>query len=545
MDVTGNMSGHAGEHWLIPHQLDAKLGQLILAESDSNDVFVSMAVYLVLGIISAFTTFFFWNGPGGSTWASFRARNERPIPGPRGLLVIGSLLSMGDQAHRNLEALAIEYKAKTLMALSMGKTRYVIASTPESAREILHSAAFSSRPIKQSAQQLLFHRAIGFAPQGEYWRKLRRIASTHLFSPKRIATHEAARQEETKAMINAIDQASVGGTEGVQVRSFLQRAALNNVMSSVMGRKFDFGSSAEADRLQAMVREGFEVLGAFNWADHLPFLQALDPQDIHGRCADLVPRVIAFVQNIIDEHRASKSDGAVDSSQMDFVDVLLSLPDDDKLSDSDMISVLWEMIFRGTDTMAIVTEWALAELVLNPDVQRAVKAEIEAVVELNGEIRDHHVNQMPYLQGVVKETLRLHPPGPLLSWARLSNEDTTVAGFHVPKGTTAMVNMHAITHDAAIWDQPLQFRPQRFVSSLGGTDFDVKGSDTKLAPFGAGRRVCPGRALGMTTIQLWIAKLVNEFEWVATDEHPVDLTEVLKLSAEMVKPLTVRPVHRT
>jgi cytochrome P450 len=199
------------------------------------------------------------------------------------------------------------------------------------------------------------------------------------------------------------------------------------------------------------------------------------------------------------------------------------------------------MIFRGTDTTAILTEWVLAELVLNPDVQAKVRHELRNLVAQGSDIADARIANLPYLQAVIKETLRLHPPGPLLSWARLSTQDVCVAGFQVPKGTTAMVNMHAITHDSKVWDRPLEFLPQRFIASEGGVDFDVKGSDLRLAPFGAGRRVCPGRALGMATVQLWVAKLVYEFEWISTESHPVDLSEILKLSSEMVNPLTVRP----
>ncbi|CAM6117670.1 unnamed protein product [Calypogeia fissa] len=539
MDIVEALSGGgAGGFWLFAVPMLAKQGRSSLTESDES-LLGGCMIYLALGLVSALITLLFWAGPGGSAWALFRGK--KPIPGPRGLPVIGSLTSMGGQAHRRLAQLAEEYCARPLMALSMGSTRYVVASTPASAREILHSSAFSDRPIKQSAQQLLFSRAIGFAPQGEYWRNLRRIAANHLFSPKRIAAHEAARQDECSRMIDSISSFANGG---VKVRPFLQHAALNNVMGSVFGRRYDFGHSEEAAELQAMVREGFEVLGAFNWADHLPILQGLDPQNIHGRCAELVPKVVAYVQNIIEEHREKRASLAGEAASMDFVDVLLGMEGTDKLSDADMISVLWEMIFRGTDTTAILTEWVLAELVLNPDIQKKVRAEVEDIVNRGFEIADAHIAGLPYLQAVIKETLRLHPPGPLLSWARLSTQDVCVAGYHVPKGTTAMVNMHAITHDASVWENPLEFLPQRFVASEGGVDFDVKGSDSRLAPFGAGRRVCPGRALGMSTVQLWVARLVYEFEWSALDSHPVDLTEVLKLSAEMVRPLTVQPSKR-
>uniref|UniRef100_A0A803M0P6 Cytochrome P450 n=1 Tax=Chenopodium quinoa TaxID=63459 RepID=A0A803M0P6_CHEQI len=132
-----------------------------------------------------------------------------------------------------------------------------------------------------------------------------------------------------------------------------------------------------------------------------------------------------------------------------------------------------------------------------------------------------------------------HPPGPLLSWARLSIHDTHVGPHFVPAGTTAMVNMYAITHDEKIWSNPNEFKPERFMEE----DVPIMGSDLRLAPFGAGRRVCPGKAMGMATAQLWLAQMLQNFRWVPT-ENGVDLTECLNLSMEMKSSLVCKAVPR-
>lgn len=206
-----------------------------------------------------------------------------------------------------------------------------------------------------------------------------------------------------------------------------------------------------------------------------------------------------------------------------------------------------EMIFRGTDTTALLTEWTMAEMVLNPQVQRKVQEELDATIggaKQTG-TGEWDVLKLPYLQAVVKETLRIHPPGPLLSWARLATQDVRIAdSWRVPAGTTAMVNMWAITHDPTIWHSPSTFMPQRFLVSEGGENIDVRGNDLRLAPFGAGRRVCPGKALGLATVHHWVATLLHHFEWVSAASQPVDLSEVLKLSCQMAKPLAAIPLAR-
>jgi cytochrome P450 family 78 subfamily A len=147
------------------------------------------------------------------------------------------------------------------------------------------------------------------------------------------------------------------------------------------------------------------------------------------------------------------------------------------------------MIFRGTDTVAILLEWVMARMVLHPGIQSKAQAELDAVVGRGRAVSDADVARLPYLQRVVKETLRVHPPGPLLSWARLVVHDAVVGGHLVPAGTTAMVNMWAIAHDPAVWPEPSAFRPERFEEE----DVSVLGGELRLAPFGAGRRVCPAR----------------------------------------------------
>ncbi|KAF3326397.1 cytochrome P450 78A11 [Carex littledalei] len=515
-----------------------------------SDVLADHSLVLSLFIASISAVLLAWAlSSGGPAWANGRSnRGSTRIPGPRGIPVFGSIFSLArGLPHRTLAKFSQSMQATQLMAFSIGSTPAVVSSDPTVAKEILTHPNFADRPLKRSARELMFGRAIGFAPNGTYWRMLRRISSTHLFAPRRIAAHESGRQLDCNTMLAGIES-EMTCTGSVKLRYHLQGAALNNIMGCVFGKRYDLSEEcADAEVLKQMVREGFDLLGAFNWSDHLPWLaKFFDPSQVEKRCADLVPRVRKLVSKIIDEHRKVGNGSEVQlCDKADFVDVLLSLEGDDKLSEDDMVAVLWEMIFRGTDTTALLTEWAMAELILNPTIQSKLRAEIDSVVGSTGTVTDTDVARMPYLQAVVKETLRVHPPGPLLSWARLSNDDVQLSnGMVVPAGTTAMVNMWAITHDSSIWANADKYDPARFMVSEGGADVDIRGGDLRLAPFGAGRRVCPGKNLGIVTVSLWVARLVHCFEWVPVDSDPIDLSEVLKLSLEMKKPLVASATAR-
>ncbi|KAK2663408.1 hypothetical protein Ddye_001982 [Dipteronia dyeriana] len=504
-----------------------------------------LSFQLLMSLLLFVSVFSFFLSPGGLAWALYKARVRThiptAIPGPSGLPFVGLVLVFTSSlTHRVLAKMSESLKAKSLMAFSVGFTRFVISSEPDTAKEILNSCAFADRPIKESAYELLFHKAMGFAPFGEYWRNLRRISATHLFSPKRITHFGKFRQNIGLKMVEEI-RGSVEREGGVvKVRKVLHFGSLNNVMMSVFGESYDFSVDGGGFELESLVSEGYELLGIFNWSDHFPVLSWLDLQGVRKRCRNLVDKVNTFVGKIIEEHRLKRAMNDTVDDEADFVDVLLQLEEDNKLTDSDMIAVLWEMIFRGTDTVAILLEWILARIVLHPEIQAKAQSEIDSVVGTTRLVSDSDLPNLPYLHAIVKETLRMHPPGPLLSWARLAIHDTNVGHHFVPAGTTAMVNMWSITHDERVWSNPNEFNPERFVEE----DVNIMGSNLKLAPFGSGRRACPGKAMGLATVELWLAQLLQSFKWVPSDDVGVDLSECLKLSLEMKNSLICKALPR-
>ncbi|KAJ6305374.1 hypothetical protein OIU78_020837 [Salix suchowensis] len=175
----------------------------------------------------------------------------------------------------------------------------------------------------------------------------------------------------------------------------------------------------------------------------------------------------------------------------------------------------------------------MAEVVLHPEVQEKLHSELDMAAK-DGSMADADLAKLPYLQAVVKGDSQGPPAGSATVLGQLSN------GMVIPASTTAMVNMWAITHDPHVWEDPLEFKPERFIEA----DVDVRGNDLRLAPFGAGRRVCPGKNLGLVTVTLWVAKLVHSFKWKQDVDHPVDLGEVLKLSCEMKYPLCAVAMQR-
>ncbi|KAL7131490.1 hypothetical protein ABFS83_12G007000 [Erythranthe nasuta] len=206
-------------------------------------------------------------------------------------------------------------------------------------------------------------------------------------------------------------------------------------------------------------------------------------------------------------------------------------------------AVLQDMLIAGTDTSSTSVEWAISELIRHPSVMKKLQKELESTVGLNHMVEESHLEKLEYLDFVVKETLRLHPPAPLLI-PRESMEDCTINGiFHIPKKSWAIVNVWAIGRDPSAWAHPETFWPERFA----GSDVDSRGHDFQLIPFGSGRRSCPGQQLGLTVVKLMLAQLVHCFDWelpngmLASD---LDMSEHFGVVMSRAEHLMVIPKYR-
>jgi 5-O-(4-coumaroyl)-D-quinate 3'-monooxygenase len=194
-----------------------------------------------------------------------------------------------------------------------------------------------------------------------------------------------------------------------------------------------------------------------------------------------------------------------------------------------------DMITAGMDTTVISVEWAMAELVRNPRVQKKLQEELDRVVGRDRVVSETDFQSLPYLQAVVKESLRLHPPTPLMLPHKAST-NVKIGGFSIPKGSNVMVNVWAVARDPKVWPNPLEFRPERFLEE----NIDIKGSDFRVLPFSAGRRVCPGAQLGINLVASMIVHLLHHFEWMlpeSTKPEDVNMMESPGLVTFMATPL--------
>ncbi|CAO2824747.1 unnamed protein product [Amaranthus hypochondriacus] len=405
------------------------------------------------------------------------------------------------------------------------------------AREILkpHDLIFSSRPQLYAAKKLTYnYNNISFAPYGEYWMDVRKIAVSELFSTKRVNSFRTVRSEEVNLVMDSIMRCS--STKKHVNLSELMISLSNNVVCRVaFGMKFDGNGKEILNRAQCL-------LGELNIADYYPWFGWVINKfnGVDGRLDRNFRDLDEFYDQVIQQHLdcVIKSEG----DDQDFVDVLLQIQMNDsgqtiRLNNNQIKGILTDMFIAGTDTSASVLVWAMTELIRNPPLLEKVQQEVRQLVKGKQRVEETDIPQLKYIQLIIKETFRLHPPVPLLVPRETTSPCTIINGYKIPQKTRVLINAKAIGMDPNIWEcDPNEFNPDRFM----GSSIDYKGHDFELIPFGVGRRGCPGLSFGVLLIELALANLLYCFDWslpCGITKDDVDMEEAIGITTHKNIPL--------
>ena len=279
-------------------------------------------------------------------------------------------------------------------------------------------------------------------------------------------------------------------------------------------------------------------------------IQSLLYQGLVRRLKKVSKSFDVLLEQIIRDHEQYSD--KEEKGQKDFVDILLALmhqpmdPHDEHgpvVERTHIKAVVMTMIITGINTSSITVEWAMSELLKHPRVMKKLQDELESVVGMKRKVEETDMEKLPYLDLVVKETLRLYPVV-LLLVPRECREDVTIDGYFIKKNSRVIVNAWAVGRDPKVWsDNAEMFYPERFTNN----NVDIKGFDFRLIPFGSGRRGCPGIHLGLTTVKIVLAQLVHCFNWelpsgMSPDE--LDMTEKFGLTMPRSKHLLAVPTYR-
>ncbi|XP_058735198.1 geraniol 8-hydroxylase-like [Vicia villosa] len=460
-------------------------------------------------------------------------------PGPTPLPFIGNLHQLGKKPHKSLAKLAQIHGP--IMSLKLGQVTTIVASSPNMAKQILqtHDNILSNRTIPDAVTVHDHHNySMTFLPVSPLWRDLRKICSNQLFSNKTLEESKEIRLQKLQELLNDISQSSLVN-EAVDIGNMAFKTSINILSNTIYSLDLVESAGSVGD-FKELVVNIMEECGKPNIADLFPALRMFDPLGIKARTSASAGKILDIFQRLVDERLKLREVQGFDTNN-DMLTTLLNIAQDNsQVMNKIKIKHLPLTLFvAGTDTISSTIEWGMAELLKNENIMSKAKQELEQIIGKGKPVEESDIAKLPYLQAIIKETFRLHPPVPFLI-PRKANENVEIDGYRIPKDAQIWVNVWAIGRSSSVWENASLFSPERFLKS----EIDTKGHNFELTPFGAGRRICPGLLLATKELYLMLGSLINCFNWKFEDGTEIDdmnMEDKFGITLAKAQPLRVIP----
>ncbi|KAK4366798.1 hypothetical protein RND71_014678 [Anisodus tanguticus] len=463
-------------------------------------------------------------------------------PGPRRLPLIGNLHIVSENLHHDLHKIAKKYGP--IMSIHFGLVPIIVASSPYAAEQFLkiHDLTFASRPSNEVSEVIFYKRRnLVSSNYGPYWRNMRKLCTLQLLSNAKIQSFQPMRKQELGILVNFLKQAAYDRNM-IDLSSKVASLSANMSCLMIFGKKYmdeDLGEKG----FRALIQDIMRIAGLPNIAEFFPFIRVLDLQGFTRRTKELAKLFDEFLERVIDEHVGGSSEQKEAKDMVDtLVGIMQSGEAEFEFDRRHVKAILLDLLVASIDTSATTIDWILTELLRHPNVMKKLHNELEQVVGKNRMVEESDLENLEYLDMVIKESYRLHPVAPLLI-PHESIEDCTVDGFHIPKGSRLLINVWTIGRDPDIWVEPEKFKPERFQ----GSNIDLRGQHFELLPFGSGRRSCPGLQLGLTMVRLVVGQMVHCFDWELPNGmtlKDIDMTENFGLVTTRAQHLMLIPNYR-
>ncbi|XP_076881789.1 cytochrome P450 76C1-like [Bidens hawaiensis] len=479
---------------------------------------------------------------------SYSKGSNRLPPGPYGLPIVGYLPFLGYNVHERFTEMARKYGP--IFSLRLGSKLHVVVNSMDLVKVVARDMdqTFANRCPPLTALAITYGGSdIAWSNNNAQWRNKRKLLVSQVLSNANLKATQAFRTHEVLKTLSEV-YAKIGTKVDVNKIAFETEA---NVVTSMLWGCTKSGEGEDSSYIGDGFREVefkiMELLGASNISDFIPMLSWFDLQ---RRQRDM-RRQLEFVDRIFDdviegriEMNSSKIKGEVEEHERkDFLQILLELKDQKDAPTSlniiEIKALLMDIVVAATDTTSTMVEWVMAEILHNPDVMRKVEDELTNVIGIKNIVEESHLSELTYLDAVIKETFRLHPPLPLLI-QRCPDESCGLAGYTIPKGTIVYMNVWAIQRDPQNWTNPLEFKPERFLN----LKWEYNGNNFKFLPFGLGRRICPGIPLGEKMLVYILASLMHSFKWSLPKDEDFDLSDEFGFVTKKRIPLIAIPSQR-
>ncbi|PIN13204.1 Cytochrome P450 CYP2 subfamily [Handroanthus impetiginosus] len=476
------------------------------------------------------------------------AKNTQLPPSPPSLPIIGHLHLLSSTLHISFKNLASSYGP--FMLICAGRATQYIVSNGAIAKEIFktHDINFAARPEFGSSDYQIYKETLfSTLDYSKYWIFLKKICMMEILSTQQISRFVGFRKEERIKLLEVITGKAENG-EACDLGFELMVMTNNLICRMIMSTRCS-GDANEGMEIREVAKGITLLSGLLSLGEAFSLFKKYDLFGAGRKVKALLMRFDALMDGIILKHEKERENG--ERKRKDMMDILLSICEDSeaevKLTKMGIKGLFLDLFLGGTDTTSVALQWAMAELLNHPSSLKKLQDEIDTTVGLNKLVDESDIPNLPYLQAVVKETLRLHPSLPLVF--RKCREDCKINNYPIAKDSRIVVNLYAINRDPDAWENAADFVPERFlVNSINAISHDdpenMKGQNFSYVPFGGGRRGCPGAALATAVVHVTLAGLIQCFDWKIKGDEKVNMEEGAGFSAAMAHTLVCFPVLR-
>ncbi|MFG3621454.1 cytochrome P450 [Nocardia sp. NPDC047654] len=268
--------------------------------------------------------------------------------------------------------------------------------------------------------------------------------------------------------------------------------------------------------------------------DALAYVDPYAPIESFRRRDQARAELVELVQAIMDRRAAAPPTGKDDR---DMLDVLISIPGDNgepRFSASEITGIFISMMFAGHHTTSGTAAWTIIELLRHPEVLGQVVAELDELYADGSDISFGALRQIPHLESVLKETLRLHPP--LIILMRVARGEFEVCGHRIEPGDHVAATPAISNRIPEDFPDPDAFDPGRYIDP---DQADLVNRWTWI-PFGAGRHRCVGAAFALMQLKAIFSLLLRDWEFEMTQPSETYRNDHSKMVVQLAQPCTVR-----
>ncbi|KAJ9577301.1 hypothetical protein L9F63_006140, partial [Diploptera punctata] len=304
------------------------------------------------------------------------------------------------------------------------------------------------------------------------------------------------------------------GNQGFDVYPYITKCALDIICETAMGTTIEAQEKPDSSYVRAIYDMGQLVMQRIvrPWL-HPDFLYHLTPQSVRYReCLKLLHN---FTDQVIRERRAQHSNSSIQLEEdnlgrkhrVAFLDMLLEASDNGtKLTDHEIREEVDTFMFEGHDTTSAGMGWAIYLLGLHPDIQDKVHEELDNIFQGSDRAPSmKDLNEMKYLERVIKEALRLYPSVP--GYGRIVSEDLELGEYTVPAGTTVNIHVYALHLNSQHFPNPEKFDPDRFLPERV-----LNRHPYAYIPFSAGPRNCIGQKFALLEEKTLLSYILRNYK---------------------------------